>query len=48
VGQDAVIYPGVITKGKVHIGKGAVVYPSVIIGRDIEDGECVQGYQVLQ
>jgi bifunctional UDP-N-acetylglucosamine pyrophosphorylase/glucosamine-1-phosphate N-acetyltransferase len=48
VGQDAVIYPGVITKGRVHIGKGAVVYPSVIVGRDIEDGECVQGYQVLQ
>ncbi|MGN0194248.1 MAG: bifunctional N-acetylglucosamine-1-phosphate uridyltransferase/glucosamine-1-phosphate acetyltransferase [Pseudoramibacter sp.] len=48
VGQDAVIYPGVITEGTVHIGKGAVVYPSVIINRDIGDGEHVKGYQVIQ
>ncbi|MQM72350.1 MAG: hypothetical protein DUD26_04940 [Eubacteriaceae bacterium] len=48
VGQDAVIYPGVITVGKVHIGTGAVVYPSVIENRDIADGEIVQAYQQLQ
>lgn len=48
VGQDAIIYPGVITEGTVHIGKGAVVYPSVIIDRDIEDGEHVAGCQVIK
>lgn len=48
VGQDAVIYPGVITIGKVHIGAGVVVYPSVIVDRDIDDGEIVQAYQQLQ